>query len=440
MSSQGTSRSSSPLEERNFLETWIPEPLVPHVDTEQNQHLLKPHIIDSKPGKYTVIDGVKCLDLATDNFLGLNEDPRLEEAAVGAVKIYGVGSCGPRAFYGTMDVHLNLEKELASFLNVEEVILYSHAFSTIPSAIAAYAKPGDIIFADEACNMAIRQGIVASRSEVIKFKHNDTKDLEKLVQEYIQRKGNSRRSFLIVESIYSNTGTLCPLVELIRIKQKYKIRLFVDESKSFGVLGSEGKGVTQHLNVDIGDLDLVMASLENSLCSYGGFCAGSTYVIDHQRLSGTGYCFSASLPPFQTQVALTALNIIRGEPEWIRSTRENCHYAHEVFSNLTKLKNISDPDSPFKILILEPTQNPWNKPDSRVPIIDRRQQEAKLLCQLRSLILTKEQVALGFMDDQDCTCASPSIRIVISGCLSRGDIDRVAGLVETSLTLPDRVD
>lgn len=433
MDSSRSSRSSSPAEERRFLESWQPEPLVPDFDSKTNQHLLNPPIITSKAGKYITIDGVKCLNLSTHNYLGLADNPRLEMSSLEAVKKYGVGSCGPRAFYGTMDVHLKLEEELADFLNVQEAVLYSFGFSTIASAIPAYAKHSDIIFVDEYCNFAIQQGIIASRSRIIKFKHNDMKHLQQVIDEIsgeqmkMYGKPIKKRTFLIVEGIYAKSGDICPLKELIEIKKKYKIRLFIDESRSFGTLGSEGKGVTQHFNVNINDLDLIMASLENAFCSYGGFCAGSTFIIDHQRLAGSGYCFSASLPPLQVQVALESLKLIREDPSLVRSSQEIFKYAHEVFSRLSKLRNISDPMSPIKLLVLKCSPH-----ETQIPDCDK--QDENLLSKICARVLAEERIAISvtrYMEDEEMTRPRTSLRLVVGGCLVHEDIDRVFQVLDS---------
>lgn len=407
----------------------MPEPLVPSINVEQNKHVLNPHIITSKSGKYITVDGVKCLNFCTHNYLGLADDPRLEQRSIEAVRRYGVGSCGPRAFYGTMDVHLTLEEELAQFLNLQEAVLYSYGFSTIASAIPAYAKPSDTILVDEQCNFAIQQGMVASRSRIIKFKHNNMRHLEQLMEELAQEqlrkygKTNKIRTFLIVEGIYAKTGDLCPLRELIELKRKYKIRLFIDESRSFGVLGSEGKGITQHFNVDINEVDLTMGTLENALCAYGGFCAGSTYVVDHQRLAGAGYCFSASLPPLQTQVALESLRIIRETPSLIRDAQETFKHAHEVLSKLTNLRNISHPLSPIKILI---PRCPLSSDVIDQNVYDKLAE--KVLSNICTKILEEEQIAITvarYMEEEEMTSPVASIRLIISGCLVHEDIVRL---------------
>lgn len=406
------------------LKNWNPEPLVPEVNTQNYAYLLNSRVATSKPGKYITIDGEQCLNLGTDNYLGLADHPRLEDVSVAAVRKYGVGACGPRGFYGTMDIHLALEQAIAKFLNVQETVLYAFGFSTIASAIPAYAKNTDIIFVDEQCNFAIQQGMVASRARVVKFRHNDAEHCDQLVEATLKEAKKNVRTFLIAEGIYAKTGKMCPLKELVNIKQKYKIRLFLDESNTFGLLGSKGKGLTEYLNVDINDLDMIMVSLERAMCGYGGFCAGSSYVIDHQRLAGVGYCFSASLPPLQTQVALETLKMIDEDPGIAEKARDINKYAHRAFAELTHLSDISDPISSIKILVpkvlLDDNQEPNNE------------KYEKRLSEISDNLLKKHKIALPVerFSEDEMTTSPASMRASISGCLSPEDIDRAVAAIE----------
>ena len=160
-------------------------------------------------------------------------------------------------FTGTADVHVHLEQKIAQFFGCELACLYSYGFSTIASAIPAYAKRGDIIFVDEASNFAIQKALDASRSKIKYFKHNDISHLVQLLEQQAKDDkknptlANKVRRFLVVEGIYMNTGSICKLDQMIELKHKYKLRLFIDESISFGTLGSTGKGITEHLNISV---------------------------------------------------------------------------------------------------------------------------------------------------------------------------------------------
>ena len=238
-----------------IIEKWTPEPLVG--DVPDDHPALNPKIVYGKMGKIINIEGKECLNMATHNYLGLIEDESIQEKAIESIRKYGVGSCGPRGFYGTVDVHLELEERLAKFMKMEEAVVYSYAFSTIASAIPAYSKRSDIIFVDECVNFAIQKGLDASRSKIVFYKHNDMEDLEKLLKDQDAedkknpKKAAKTRRFMVAEAIYFNTGEMCPLKELVQLRDKYKLRLFLDESLSFGVLGEHGQGLTEFLDVDV---------------------------------------------------------------------------------------------------------------------------------------------------------------------------------------------
>ncbi|CAD6195855.1 unnamed protein product [Caenorhabditis auriculariae] len=215
-------RSSHRLTEKQkdeLIAEWVPDPLVP--ETPQDHHVLNPRFADGKMTKNVSIEGQTYLNMASSNFLSFIGESRIEERTKQTIFKYGVGSCGPRGFYGTVDVHLDLEAELAKFLHCEEAVLYSYGFATVSSAIPAYAKKGDIIFADEGVNFAIQKGLQASRSRVEFFKHNDMEDLERIlkIQEEKDNKDPKKaakiRRFLVVEGLYVNTADLCPLPKII---------------------------------------------------------------------------------------------------------------------------------------------------------------------------------------------------------------------------------
>uniref|UniRef100_H2ZH59 Serine palmitoyltransferase 1 n=1 Tax=Ciona savignyi TaxID=51511 RepID=H2ZH59_CIOSA len=309
----------SEKEKDDLIAEWTPEPLVP--DLQKTLNLSTPYKeITGRPGKTIIVDGKPCLNLASMNFLGLLGNERVAEKSSASIRKYGVGACGPRAFYGTVDVHVELEDRLAEYMGTERAISYAYGFATIASAIPAYAKRGDIIFVDEAVCFAIQKGLHASRSNLVYFRHNDLNDLEeklKLQEKQDKKdpkKASVTRKFMVVEGLYMNTGQICDLPRLVELKYKYKVRLFVEESLSFGVLGDTGRGVTEHFNIPIEKVDLVVGSLEYALASIGGFCCGRGYVVDHQRLSGHGYVFSASLPPLLARAAVEGLNIMQDDP------------------------------------------------------------------------------------------------------------------------------
>lgn len=273
-----------------------------------------------------------------------------------------------------------------------------------------------VIFSDEAVNFAIQKGLDASRSRVKYFKHNDVQHLEELLELVEQEEAKNpklaktTRKFLIVEGIYFNTGQIVALAPIINLKERFKFRLFMDESVSLGVLGKTGKGVCELFQIDVSEIDLIMATLENALGSIGGFCVGTSYVVEHQTLAGLGYCFSASLPPMLASGAFKALELIENNPGWIKRLGEKCQFAHQAFGSLPGLVLQGDPLSPIKHLRLIDHQ--------MQPRTTQRQVLSKLVQSAR-----KQGMALvtaAYLESQENQCPSPSLRLTI--CLLMEDL------------------
>lgn len=412
----------TPEEEETIINSFEPEELVAEVD--RNHPALNPRLVSGKVGKYIVVNGSVCLNLSTHNYLGLLEDTKILEDAVHSLRKYGVGSCGPRGFYGTVDVHLELEERLAKFMGTEEAVVYSYGFSTIASAIPAYSKRTDVIFVDEAVNFSIQKGLDASRSTIHFYKHNDMVDLERLLIEHQIRnfknpsKVAKTRLFLIAEGIYMNTGEICPLPDLVVLRSKYKLRLFLDESISFGTLGKTGHGLTEHFNVDRSEVDLICAGMECAIPSIGGFCVGSSFIVEHQRLSGLGYCFSASLPPLLTQAAISALDRFEKEPQIFEQLERISCKMHSKFKKLSNLQLKGNEISPVKHLYLKKTFN-----------IDEEQQ---ILANIANKCI-ENNIALieaHYLVVLEKFCPRPSLRVTSNILLTDEDLNKAFEVIE----------
>ncbi|CDI97595.2 serine palmitoyltransferase subunit [Echinococcus multilocularis] len=293
----------SAAEKEELIKEWIPEPLVPASWTPPKKILERFHRASVGPiGKYVQFEGESGevtpphLNVASLNFLDFIGDEKLNKVAIEALRTYGLGACGPRGFYGTFDVHLTLEKAIESFLGVEEVVLYSYAFSTIASAIPAYAKRTDLIFADEGVSQAIQEGLRASRSAIRYFRHNDINHLEELLiaQEAEDSNDLSRasqtRRFLVVEGLYLDYGDICPLPQLVDLKYKYKVRIILDESISFGVLGKAGRGVTEHFGINVEHVDVITSPYFFRICEIEGRVNLHFLLVGRDFLSSPSFC------------------------------------------------------------------------------------------------------------------------------------------------------
>lgn len=253
------------------------------------------------------------VNLSSFNFLGLVGDPAVLDKCKETMRKYGCGACGPRGFYGTVDVHLECEAALAKMFRVPDAILYSFGSSAQSSVIPAFCKRGDAVICDKGISFALQTGVNLSRADVSWFEHNDMADLERALREATSKDAKNKalatkqRRFIIVEGIYANYGDIAPLDEIVALKNKFNFRLVLDESTSLGALGTSGRGALEHFRVAREDVEIATADLGNAFASVGGVCVGEPGVVSHQRLSGAGYCFSASQPPFLATAATEAI-------------------------------------------------------------------------------------------------------------------------------------
>lgn len=302
------------------LASWKPKPLAVPLPSEVTAALPADISLASSAGpRVRTTAGDDLLNLSSANFLGLANDARVTERAQAALRGYGCGACGPRGFYGTTDVHLRCEDAIASFSGTDGAILYSFGAATASSTVPAFCKRGDVIVADAAIHFGLQTGLTLSRAVTRQFRHNDMGHLEAVMKDVVaedaKRKNRSHleKRFVMAEGVYANAGDIAPLRELVRLKKKYRFRLILDESFSVGVLGASGRGSLERFGVPREDVDIAIADLGNAFGSVGGYCVGDAEVVSHQRLSGAGYCFSASQPPFLAAAATTALGIVVGE-------------------------------------------------------------------------------------------------------------------------------
>lgn len=276
--------------------------------------------------KVKLLNGRTVTNLASYNFYNFNANEQIKEKAIQTLRTYGVGPCGPPQFYGTQDVHVKAEADIANYLGTEGCIVYAQSFSTVSSVIPAFCKRGDVIIADEAVNYSIRKGLQASRSNIKWFKHGQMDDLERVMKAVAleQAKGKRlTRRFIVTEGLFETCGDVTDLPSLVELKERYKFRIILDETWSFGVLGRTGRGLTESQNVDPQQVDMIVGSLSGPLCAGGGFCAGAKDVVEHQRITSSAYTYSAALPAMLAMTASETVNLLQSNPDILSQCREN---------------------------------------------------------------------------------------------------------------------
>ncbi|KAJ1960941.1 serine palmitoyltransferase component [Dipsacomyces acuminosporus] len=426
-----------------LIEDWKPEPLVPELTEFERETLDKAVMIDGPNGiKVRLASGNSkpVLNFASYNFLGFVNSPEIEKRAVETLRKYGVGSCGPPGFYGTLDVHMELEKQLAAFVGHSAAILYSQAFTTTLSVIPCFSKRGDIIVADEGVTFSVQQAVTLSRSKVYWYKHNDMADLERVLKDVNKQLAGRRgknahpRKFIVTEGLFQNTGDVAPLDELVELKHRYKFRIILDESLSFGVLGKRGAGLTDHYNIDPHEVDLLIGSLCHAIGASGGFCCADKDLVEHQRLSGLGYCFSASMPGILTVAAADAIHALESQPEsYLKDLRDNTSLLRSLLKRIPGLQIDGSSESPIVHIRLTPetlvrmkrSGGAWTKTD-----IDRVLTELSDEAQKDGVLLTRAM----YVDEHERLMPNSSVRICVSSAHTRKEVEKCAHAVKSAVS------
>ncbi|ROT37919.1 serine palmitoyltransferase [Sodiomyces alkalinus F11] len=337
---------------------WSPEPLVaPLTAFEEVEAEKLPVIVGPTGPKSKLSNGRTVTNLATYNFYNFNANEQIKEKAIQTLRTYGVGPCGPPQFYGTQDVHMKTEADIANYLGTEGCIVYAQAFSTISSVIPAFCKRGDIIVADRAVNYAIRRGLEISRSSIKWYQHGDMDDLERVMLKVVKDQAGKKltRRFIVAEGLFEMTGDSVDLPKLVELKEKYKFRIILDETWSFGTLGRSGRGLTEAQNVDPTQVDMIVGSLAGPLCAGGGFCAGAKDVVEHQRISAASYTFSAALPAMLAITATETLSLLQSNPDILTQCRDNIRAMRAQLDPRSDwVTCTSVPENPILLLVLKP--------------------------------------------------------------------------------------
>ena len=296
--------------------------------------------ISGKQGTEVEMEGQKVLMFGSNAYTGLTGDQRIIDAAKAALDKYGSGCAGSRFLNGTVDLHVQLEKEFAEFEHKDDALCFSTGFFVNSGVLAVICGREDYIICDERDHASIVDGRRLSFAKQLKFKHNDIEDLEKV----LQKCEPNAVKLIVVDGVFSMEGDLANLPEIIRLKKKYNAAVMVDEAHGIGVFGKEGRGVCDHFGV-LDDVDIVMGTFSKSLASIGGFVAADFDTINYLRHTCRTYIFSASNTPAATAAAMEALHIIRKEPERMQKLWETTNYALKRFRE--EGFEIGDTESPI---------------------------------------------------------------------------------------------
>jgi 8-amino-7-oxononanoate synthase len=262
--------------------------------------------------------------LASNNYLGLTADERVMQGARDALDRYGTGLTGSRLLNGTTPLHLELERELAEWMDSEDAIVFSTGHQANVGALGTLLDPGDTVIVDSGDHASILDGVLLSRAKMRPYRHNR---MDKLERALARAEDDGGGVLVVVDGVFSMEGDVAPLAEICELCRRHGARLMVDEAHAAGVLGARGAGTAELLEVEDG-VDLRMGTFSKSLAACGGFLAGSAEVIDFLRISSRAFLFTASAVPAALGAALAALRIVRSPegPELMAAVRENARH------------------------------------------------------------------------------------------------------------------
>src|SRR6184192_582638 len=279
-------------------------------------------VLEDEQASICTFDGKKVINLASNNYLGLTTHPKLREAALEAVRKYGVGSGAVRTISGTMTLHMELEERIARFKNVEACVVFQSGFAANAGTVSAILGPEDHIISDELNHASIIDGCRLSKAKIHVFPHKDVAAAEKILAELDSVPG---RKLLISDGVFSMDGDIGPLPGLVDAAEKHGAIMMVDDAHSSGVLGRNGRGTIDHYKVH-GRVDIQVGTLSKAIGALGGYVCGSRDLIDYLYHRARPFLFSTSHPPSVAATCIAAFEVLEQEPERIEKLWGNTHF------------------------------------------------------------------------------------------------------------------
>jgi 8-amino-7-oxononanoate synthase len=293
-------------------------------------HAIYPFFIplSGNEGTEVLYHGNRLIMCGSNNYLGLTTHPKVREAATKAIEEYGTSCTGSRFLNGTLEMHEQLEQELAEWVGKEAALVFSTGMQTNLGTVSALVSRGDFVILDKDDHASLVDGARLSFGEIQRYRHNDMEHLERVLMSLPASAGK----LIVVDGLFSMEGDLAPLPELVPIAKRYGARLMVDDAHGMGVLGN-GRGTAAHFGMT-SEVDLIMSTFSKSFASLGGFIAGDEPIVHYIKHHARSMIFSASIPPSNTAAALAALHVMKEEPEWAQKVLCNAAKMREGFKRL----------------------------------------------------------------------------------------------------------
>jgi 8-amino-7-oxononanoate synthase len=281
--------------------------------------------LQTKSGPWVTAEGRELLMLSSYDYLGLIGDPRIDEAAIEAIRKYGTGSGGVRLLTGTLDIHHDMEREVAAFKGTEAAITFSSGYLANLAVVASLLSVQDRVILDSLSHRSLVDACRLAGVPIQRFRHNDIDSL----RHEIATGGPANRTLVISDGVFSMDGDICPLADLLQVKRDTGCYLMIDESHASGVLGATGRGTDEHFGVSASEVDIWTGSLAKGIPSNGGFVAVSQELAIFLQHSAAPFIFSAALAPSAVAAVTASLQILKREPERVDRLRSNATFLRE---------------------------------------------------------------------------------------------------------------
>lgn len=288
--------------------------------------------IEENEGPVVQIEGRKIIMAGSNNYLGLTAHPKVKEAAVKAVEKYGTGCSGSRYLTGTLDLHYELEARLAKFMDSEACLLFSTGYQTAQGIIPTLVQRGEYVVTDKDNHACIVAGYMMAKgmfADFVRYKHNDMNDLERVISRLPLHRGK----LIVTDGVFSTSGEIVNLPDLVTIAKRYNARILVDDAHAIGVIGRGGRGTASHFNLS-NDVDMTMGTFSKTFASLGGFVVGQERVINYLKHHSPALIFSASPTPASAAAALAALDILENETQRVERLLRNAKKMRAGFKQL----------------------------------------------------------------------------------------------------------
>jgi glycine C-acetyltransferase len=282
----------------------------------------------------SVVDGKKVIVLCSNNYLGLTTHPKLKEAAIEAIKTHGVGSGAVRPISGTMDLHMELERRLARFKKSEASLTYPTGFMVNSGLIPQLVGEGDLIISDQLNHGSIIDGVRLTRADRAIYKHNDTEDLARVLDEAEKHDPEYRRILIITDGVFSMDGDIAPLDEIAKLGGEHGAMVYVDDAHGEGVLGEGGRGIVSHFDLDHKRVQVEMGTFSKAYGTVGGHVSGSLDLVRFAWNKSRTWLLSSSHPPPVVAATIAAIDVLETEPQHVRNLWRNTDYFRKAVQDL----------------------------------------------------------------------------------------------------------